>query len=214
MTQKTRLSDRKHAAIIEAAVAEFDAQGFEATSMDSVAARAGVSKRTVYNHFASKEALFRQIRDALVRRAREVQPVPYDRQGCLREQLCEIGQREVELLVSKDFMTLARVTIPTFLTCKTFASETFTELQRSHEGLVNWIRDAAADGRLIIEDIAVAARQFLVLLHGFAFWPQLVGGQPVPGPPQRQRIVAAAVGMFLDHYAARQPVAGEPSPAN
>ncbi len=70
MTEKTRLSDRKHAAIIEAAVAEFDAQGFEATSMDCVAARAGVSKRTVYNHFASKEALFRQIRDALVRRAR------------------------------------------------------------------------------------------------------------------------------------------------
>lgn len=209
MTGKPRLSDRKHAAIIEAAVEEFDAQGFEATSMDSVAARAGVSKRTVYNHFASKETLFRQIRDELVRRAREVQPVPYDRRGCLREQLQEIGQREVDLLVSKDFVTLARVTIPTFLTCKSFASETFTELQGSHEGLVNWIRDAAADGRLAVEDIAVAARQFLVLLHGFAFWPQLVGGQPIPSPPQLKRIVSAAVGLFLDHYAAREPGAAK-----
>lgn len=214
MTDKPRLSDRKHAAIIEAAVEEFDAQGFEATSMDSVAARAGVSKRTVYNHFASKEALFRQIRDELVRRAREVQPVPYDCQGCLREQLFEIGRREVELLISKDFMTLARVTIPTFLTCKSFASETFTELQGSHEGLVKWIRDATNDGRLVVEDIAVAARQFLVLLHGFAFWPQLVGGQPVPSPPQLKQIVSAAVGLFLDHYKTRQPAARESGTVN
>src|SRR5690606_13872509 len=107
-------------------------------------------------------------------------------------------------------MTLARVTIPTFLTCKTFASETFTELQGSHEGLVNWIRDAAEDGRLAVRDITVAARQFLVLLHGFAFWPQLVGGQPVPSPPQLKQIVSASAGLFLDHYAAREPAAREP----
>src|SRR6201991_1278195 len=56
-----RLTDRKRAAVIGAAIEEFLAAGFDATSMDRIAARAGVSKRTVYNHFPSKEALFAAI---------------------------------------------------------------------------------------------------------------------------------------------------------
>lgn len=44
--------------ILEAAQAVFLAQGYGAASMDAVAARAGVSKQTVYAHFGAKEALF------------------------------------------------------------------------------------------------------------------------------------------------------------
>ncbi|MFP4904840.1 TetR/AcrR family transcriptional regulator, partial [Paraburkholderia sp. BR14261] len=44
-----RLTDRKRAAIVAAAIDEFLASGFDATSMDRIAARANVSKRTVYN---------------------------------------------------------------------------------------------------------------------------------------------------------------------
>ena len=52
----TRLTDRKRAAILEAAVAEFRQSGYETTSMDRIAAQAGVSKRTVYNHFPDLDA--------------------------------------------------------------------------------------------------------------------------------------------------------------
>lgn len=55
---RQRLTDRKRVAIIDAAIEEFLAAGYDATSMDRIAARANVSKRTVYNHFPSKEALF------------------------------------------------------------------------------------------------------------------------------------------------------------
>ena len=55
-----RLTDRKRAAILEAAVAEFRESGYEATSMDRIAASAGVSKRTVYNHFPTRDALHRE----------------------------------------------------------------------------------------------------------------------------------------------------------
>ena len=53
-----RLTDRKREAILSAAVEEFRTAGYEATSMDRIAAAAGVSKRTVYNHFPSKDELF------------------------------------------------------------------------------------------------------------------------------------------------------------
>ena len=55
---KTRLTDRKRAEILKAAVKLFRSRGFDTTSMDAVAKEAKVSKRTVYNHFPSKEALF------------------------------------------------------------------------------------------------------------------------------------------------------------
>src|SRR5690606_882915 len=61
MTAPQRLTDRKREAIIQAAIAEFRAHGFDITSMDKIAATAGVSKRTVYNHFPSKEELFAEI---------------------------------------------------------------------------------------------------------------------------------------------------------
>ena len=56
-----KLTELKREDIIQAAVSEFIANGFSATSMDRIAATAQVSKRTVYNHFENKEALFQVI---------------------------------------------------------------------------------------------------------------------------------------------------------
>lgn len=50
--------DEKEAAIIAAARKTFLARGFDAASMDAIALTAGVSKRTVYNRFRSKDELF------------------------------------------------------------------------------------------------------------------------------------------------------------
>ena len=50
-------TQRKRAAILEAARQEFLSQGVRDTSMDRIAECANVSKRTVYNHFASKDHL-------------------------------------------------------------------------------------------------------------------------------------------------------------
>jgi TetR/AcrR family transcriptional regulator of autoinduction and epiphytic fitness len=78
MTAPQRLTDRKREAIIQAAIAEFRANGFDITSMDKIAATAGVSKRTVYNHFPSKEELFAEILNQLwARITAEQETVPY-----------------------------------------------------------------------------------------------------------------------------------------
>lgn len=52
---------RSRAAVLEAATTLFLRNGYGATTMDDIAETAGVSKRTVYNHFSDKEALFREV---------------------------------------------------------------------------------------------------------------------------------------------------------
>ena len=49
---------RKHHAIAGAALVLFARDGYERTSVDAIAAEAGVSKRTVYSHYGDKENLF------------------------------------------------------------------------------------------------------------------------------------------------------------
>jgi TetR/AcrR family transcriptional regulator, mexJK operon transcriptional repressor len=54
-------SARKRGAILEAATTLFLRNGYRGTSMDEIAALAGVSKQTVYKHFSDKESLFSEI---------------------------------------------------------------------------------------------------------------------------------------------------------
>lgn len=59
-----RQSERREAtiaAILKAARKLFSARGFDATSMDEIAAGAGVAKGAVYHHFESKEEIFTQV---------------------------------------------------------------------------------------------------------------------------------------------------------
>jgi len=60
MTQH-RGQPEKRLAIARGARTVFGREGFTRASVDAIAAEAGVSKRTIYNHFADKEYLFRSV---------------------------------------------------------------------------------------------------------------------------------------------------------
>src|SRR5690348_17748019 len=106
-----RLTDRKRSAIIDAAIEEFRAAGFEATSMDRIAARASVSKRTVYNHFPSKEALFAAILHQLWDASQTGNAPGYCAGEPLRAQLLDLLMRKLRLMNDEAFLSLARVAI-------------------------------------------------------------------------------------------------------
>lgn len=68
MTQEER-SARSRASVLEAALGLFSRQGYRATSMRDIAARASVSTGNLYHHFKDKEAIFRELIDQYVRAA-------------------------------------------------------------------------------------------------------------------------------------------------
>lgn len=78
-----REAELKHEAMLEAALEEFSNHGFHGASMRSIAERAGVSTRTVYNRYTDKVALFEGCLEMSAIRHH----VPEGGKGTLHEQL-------------------------------------------------------------------------------------------------------------------------------
>jgi TetR/AcrR family transcriptional regulator of autoinduction and epiphytic fitness len=200
MTAPQRLTDRKREAIIQAAIAEFRANGFEITSMDKIAATAGVSKRTVYNHFPSKEELFAEILNQLWARISAEQSVTYNRDQPLREQLRQMLQAKVQLMADENFLTLARVAIAATIHSPERAQNMIERMGEREEGLTVWIRAAQADGRLKPVDPEFAAHQIQGLLKTFGFWPQMSMGRAALDVDMQNTVAESALEMFLACY--------------
>jgi TetR/AcrR family transcriptional regulator of autoinduction and epiphytic fitness len=196
-----RLTDRKRAAVLAAAIEEFLAAGFDATSMDRIAARAGVSKRTVYNHFPSKEALFAAILCQLWDSSDAGEAPAYSPSQPLRAQLLQLLLKKLSLLNDEAFLSLARVAIAAGIHSPERARDMVARMGEREEDLTVWIRAAAADGRLKTKDPLFAAQQLQGLVKAFAFWPQVTMGQPPLGKAQQKQVAESAADMFLARYA-------------
>ncbi|MEW6349528.1 MAG: TetR/AcrR family transcriptional regulator [Thermodesulfobacteriota bacterium] len=60
---KRRIQQNARTRILEAALAEFSAQGFHNSTIDSIAERADIAKGTVYRYFKTKNALFDALKE-------------------------------------------------------------------------------------------------------------------------------------------------------
>ncbi|MCD5974314.1 TetR/AcrR family transcriptional regulator [Pseudomonas syringae] len=200
MTAPMRLTDRKREAIVLAAIAEFRDTGFEVTSMDRIAARAEVSKRTVYNHFPSKEELFAEILQRLWCRIGEIPDSIYRPGVTLRHQLRCMLQAKMQTLSDTNCLDLARVALGATIHSPERAEVWLARLDEREETFAAWIRAAQADGRLKPADPTFAATQMHGLLKGFAFWPQVTFNKPVLSPEQQADVIESTLDMFLGWY--------------
>jgi AcrR family transcriptional regulator len=72
MTGKARMArPQRREAILHSAARAFAAQGFSSTSMEDVAAEAGVTRLILYRHFESKEALYEAVLERVATRLTE-----------------------------------------------------------------------------------------------------------------------------------------------
>lgn len=166
-----------------------------------LAARASVSKRTVYNHFPSKEALFAEILRQLWDATHTGQAPAYRSDRPLRTQLVQLLTRKLKLMNDDAFLSLARVAIAAGLHSPERARDMIARLGEREEDLTVWIRAAAADGRLTTQDPLVAATQLQGIVKAFAFWPQVAMGQPRLSDAQQKKVAASSADMFLAAYA-------------
>ena len=194
------LSQRKRLAIIEAAIDEFKDNGYNASSMDAVAARAQVSKRTVYNHFPSKEALFEELVRQMITTARQVTEFHYNDDLPIEGQLLSFAEQELNLLSEPRFLDLSRITMAEAMHSPELARKILSNVAQQDSYLETWINQAIKRDKLLNVDPKYATRQFLSLIKGLALWPQILTGLPSPDEQTAKQIVSDTVGMFLGRY--------------
>ena len=205
MTVPLRLTDRKREAIVQAAIAEFRDNGFEVTSMDRIAARAEVSKRTVYNHFPSKEELFSEMLHRLWSTAAAQADTTYKPDVPLRDQLRELLDAKMKTLGDTNFIDLARVAIGATIHSPERAQTWVSRLNQREETFTVWVRGAQQDGRLKAVEPVFAASQIHALLKAFAFWPQVTLNEPLLPPDKQREVVESALDLFLCWYEVKTP---------
>ncbi|NAW88895.1 TetR/AcrR family transcriptional regulator [Photobacterium halotolerans] len=195
------LSEKKRLAILDAAETLFHQQGVEQTSMDQVASEAGVSKRTVYNHFATKQILFQAILTRMFEQLSQGPEKPFNANREITAQLTEIAEQEVALLTSPQLLRIAKIAFMQMLQ----QPELMQSLDNTDIGcmtaLVQFLQDANAAGVLNVEDCDFAARQFVYQLKAFTFYPKLYGFSSLENASE-QSVIAETVKMFMARYRA------------
>ena len=188
--------------ILEAALAEFQENGFAAASMDRVSARAGVSKRTVYKYYESKEKLFLEIILQLWGRISANVTVRYRTGIEIRVQLTDLATAKGRVLTDPEIMATSRLVVSEIIRSPELAGETQDKLEyRSF--FVDMLRDATADGQLNVDDPEEAADEFLGLLKAKAFWP-VIFGAPITTECEMTAIVENTVDMMMARYGTQQ----------
>src|SRR6476619_1614594 len=157
----------KGAAILEAAKRLVIAQAFDGTSMDQIAAEAGVSKLTVYSHFGDKETLFAAAAKAycdqqLPSSLFESRPdVP------LRERLLQFARACFTRIIAPEAVAGHRI-LCTPQMADSPLPQMFWEAgpKRVQDAFADLLRWRVAAGELAIDDIPRASSQFFTLVKG------------------------------------------------
>jgi TetR/AcrR family transcriptional regulator, mexJK operon transcriptional repressor len=157
----------KAESILAAAKRTFLAAGFGAVSMDTISREAGVSKATVYAHFAGKEDLFGAVIGRECERyfarfsAGELDPRD------VRASLTVLGRRFLELLLSPESIALHRIILGE-VTRFPLLGEVFWRAgpERQRFQIEAFLESATASGTMALADTRLAAEQFVSLVRG------------------------------------------------
>ena len=191
--------------IREAATELFLRNGYLGTSMDEIAAQAGVSKQTVYTHFADKERLFTELVLGNTDRADEFVAVMtdlLDRSDDLERDLRDLGRRYVRSVVQPQVLRLRRLVIGEAGRFPDLARTYYERVpERVIATLASCLARLAGRGLLRVDDPPLAARHLVALI----LWAPLdrgmfIADDEVPDPAALDRVADAGVGVFLAAY--------------
>jgi TetR/AcrR family transcriptional repressor of mexJK operon len=197
-------TNSKAESILAAAKRSFLAAGFGAVSMDTIAREAGVSKATVYAHFAGKEELFGAVIDRECERyfarfsAGELDPRD------VRASLTVLGRRFLELLLSPDGIALHRIILGE-VTRFPGLGQVFWHAgpERQRVQIEAFLRSAVASGTLDLADTRLAAEQFVSLVRGDVQLRHLLRLETDADRQGMSAAVEGAVATFLHAFESR-----------
>ncbi|WP_147283730.1 TetR/AcrR family transcriptional regulator [Bosea caraganae] len=161
-------SQARHEAILAAAKAAFLEGGYQLASMDRIAERAQTTKRTVYDHFGSKDALFSAVIAAACRNVVAALPEPGSLPKDPREGLAQFAREVADVIGTVGCIRLQRLVISESERHPHFAGMLYdTALMGAENVLADYLERCVADDWLKPHDCRASARLLIdVMVHG------------------------------------------------
>jgi AcrR family transcriptional regulator len=203
--RETSTSDRKRAAILDAATTVFLAGGYLGANVDEIASVSGVSKQTVYKHFGSKEALFVEIvtnvtssaADRVLNDMRE-----FEKDGDVTRYLLDHAFRQLTVVLTPRTMQLRRLVIGEVSRFPDLARALYERgPHRALDTMAGMFEGLGRRGVLTIDDPKTAASHFNWLVMAEPLnRAMLLGDKAIPKPAELRRHAEAGVRVFLAAY--------------
>ena len=194
---RRRLSDEDRSRLLrEAAAIVFLRDGYAAAHMDEVARGAGMSKRTLYQHYASKAALFEAVmQDCLAPFGMDM---AVERDPNLATALCGMLEALIHHLFEPRQVAIFRLVIAEVNRSPELA-DAFHRAGpgRGANSLERRLASEIEQGRLRLTDAREAARMLFGMALGATHTFLLLGVQGPPEGTEVARLVANAVETFL-----------------
>jgi len=200
-TPKTPVSAKREA-ILDGAITCFLEHGYAATSMDSVAAEAGVSKATIYAHFSSKADLFSAV---IIRRCEgglnSDAQWPKDELDA-RTTLTKMGRSLLEFMTSLETLSIHRVVVAEAIRQPELASAFWDSGPcRFFPRISERFADLDRRGELKTPTPMFAAMMFVNLIKSEYFFCRLLGLPKGTELMSADETVETAVNVMLKAYA-------------
>ena len=195
--QQNRLDREKR--ILDAALKVFSEMGYSGTTMDAVAAEAGLTKPTLYSYFPSKESLFQAM--MLGKRDRMLDVFEHPSPEGMVQDLYTFAWDYADTVMRPDLLSLARLIIGEV--------QRFPEIGRAYQasgpdhllrGIMRYLESQRQDGRLAFEDAELAAQDLWGLILSAPRTQALHMPDAVPDRETLTRYIANGLRVFLKAY--------------
>jgi TetR/AcrR family transcriptional regulator, regulator of autoinduction and epiphytic fitness len=192
-----RDTSQKRQAIVAAATEVFAQQGFELASMDGIAEYAQASKRTVYNHFPSKDELFYAVVGQLLGEQETLKKINYNPKHSLEQQLTEFADAHLFLIATPTRLGIARILNSMIVRNPQKVQEIQNSIGTFEDNFLEWLHQAIKAGKLSVDDPGLAAKVFYAMIEGAFTYPALSGClEPSAVAPLKKELIQT----FLARY--------------
>jgi AcrR family transcriptional regulator len=195
---QVRPDDETRRIIYEAARHEFAGDGYAATSMETVARRAGVSTKTLYRLIPNKASLFEgMVSDRIDRFVYEVNLHAADHTD-VEQALAAALIACAELALDEETIALQRMLLQEAGKFSDIAGMFYKNaIQRTVVALADWLRGQQKRGLIVLDDVDEAAGMLLGMVTSAPRRAALLGGVPLPSRSQIEARARACAALFL-----------------
>ncbi|HZC95693.1 MAG TPA: TetR/AcrR family transcriptional regulator [Bradyrhizobium sp.] len=193
-----RPDDETRQIIYEAAGHAFADNGYAATSMETVARRAGVSTKTLYRLIPNKAELFEGMLSVRLDRFLSDVNLQAADHADIDEALFAALMACTDLTLDQEVIALQRMVLQETGKCSQLAGMFYSHgIQRTASALADWLRTQQKRGLIALDDVEEAAGILLGMVGDAPRRAALFGGLPLPSRPQIEARVRKCVALFL-----------------